>query len=81
MKYPTVHQRGAHEVVEVVDRAAFRTCRLHGYSSEHAKVILNNGEYFFLCELCFPKVKEPTNETRNWKELHQRSQQGRTQTA
>lgn len=58
-QWPSVHQRGAHEVVEVVDRAAFRTCRVHGYSVEHAKVVLNNGEYFFLCETCFPKVREP----------------------
>jgi len=57
-KCPSVHQRGAHEVVEVVDRAVMRTCEVHGYNSEHAKVVLVNGEYFFLCELCFPKVRE-----------------------
>ena len=51
-------QLGPHEVVETIDRAAFRACSKHGYKVEHTKVILNNGEYFFFCELCFPKKEE-----------------------
>ena len=48
-------QRGAYEVVEVIDRAVFHTCPKHGFNIEHARVLLNNQEYFFLCELCYPK--------------------------
>ena len=54
-------QRGAYEVVEVIDRAILRTCPKHGFNIEHAKVLLNNREYFFLCELCYPK-EEPCSD-------------------
>ena len=53
---PAPPQRGPYEVIEFVSRAVFRTCTVHGYGVEHAKVVLNNGEYFYLCESCYPKT-------------------------
>lgn len=53
---PVVEQLGAYEVVDVVDRAVFKTCTVHGFAVEHSKIVLNNSEFFFLCDLCFPKI-------------------------
>jgi hypothetical protein len=53
----SVHNRSPYAIREVVDRAVFRTCRVHGYNTIHSMVVLNNLTYFVLCELCFPPLR------------------------